>query len=48
MGWTVANGVWCTLIAPKGTPPGPIKYVHDAAKAAIADPAFVNNMTSRG
>ena len=48
LGWNVANGVWFMLVAPKGTPAGPIKYIHDAAKAAIEDPAFVSNMTSRG
>ena len=48
LGWNVANGIWFMLVAPKGTPAGPVKYIHDAAKAAIEDPAFVANMTSRG
>lgn len=48
LGWNVANGVWFLLMAPKGTPPAALKYIHDAAKAAIEDPAFVNQMTSRG
>ena len=48
LGWNVANGVWFLLMAPKGTPAGPIRYIHDAAKAAIEDPAFVTNMSSRG
>lgn len=48
LGWPVANGVWFMLMAPKGTPGPTVKYLHDAAKAAIDDPAFVNQMTSRG
>ena len=48
LGWNVANGVWFLLMAPKGTPAGPIRHIHDAAKAAIEDPAFVTNMSSRG
>lgn len=47
-GWNVANGVWFLLMAPKGTPAPQLKYIHDAAKAAIEDPAFVSQMSSRG
>lgn len=47
-GWDVANGVWFLLMAPKGTPPVVLKYVHDAAKAAMEDPAFANQMDLRG
>lgn len=48
LGWPVANGVWFLLMAPKGTPGAALKYIHDAAKAAIEDPGFVNQMTTRG
>lgn len=48
LGWNVANGVWFLLMAPKGTPAPALKYIHDAAKAAIEDPGFVNQMNSRG
>jgi tripartite-type tricarboxylate transporter receptor subunit TctC len=48
LGWNVANGVWFLLMAPKGTPTTALKFIHDAAKAAIEDPAFVSQMTSRG
>jgi tripartite-type tricarboxylate transporter receptor subunit TctC len=36
------------LIAPKGTPETVTRYIHDAAKAAIEDPAFVSAMSLRG
>ena len=48
VGWNVANGVWYLLVAPKGTPAPVIKYLHDAAKAAIDDPGFASQMASRG
>jgi len=48
LGWDVANGVWYMLLAPNGTPPAVIRYVHDAAKAAIEDPKFVADMANRG
>ena len=48
LGWNVANGVWFLLVAPKGTPAPVIKYVHDAAKAAMEDPAFAAAMELRG
>ncbi len=47
LGWNVANGVWFLLIAPKGTPAPALKYIHDAAKAAIEDPGFVAQMNAR-
>ena len=47
-GWDVANGVWYMLMAPKGTPAPVIKYLHDAAKAAIEDPKFAADMANRG
>ena len=48
LGWNVANGVWYMLMAPKDTPAPVIKYLHDAAKAAIEDEAFVSAMAARG
>lgn len=48
LGWNVANGVWFLLMAPKGTPAPVVKYVHDAAKAAIEEPAFASQMDLRG
>ena len=43
-----AAGTWFAYTAPKGTPPAVIKYIHDAAKAALEEPAFVSLMKSRG
>jgi tripartite-type tricarboxylate transporter receptor subunit TctC len=48
LGWNVANGVWYLLLAPKGTPAPVLKYVHDAAKAAMEDAAFTTAMAARG
>jgi len=48
LGWDVANGVWYMLLAPKGTPAPVLRYLHDAAKAAIDDPKFAADMTNRG
>ena len=48
LGWNVANGVWYLLLAPKGTPAPVVKFVHDAAKAAMEDPAFTTAMAARG
>ncbi len=48
LGWDVANGVWYMLMAPKGTRVQVIRYLHDAAKAAIEDPKFAANMAGRG
>lgn len=48
LGWEVSNGVWYLLMAPKGTPAPVVRYLHDAAKAAIEDPKFVQSMASRG
>jgi tripartite-type tricarboxylate transporter receptor subunit TctC len=47
IGHPVHNGAWFLLIAPKGTPPDVVKYLHDAAKAAIEEPAFVNFAKAR-
>ncbi|TMH21856.1 MAG: tripartite tricarboxylate transporter substrate binding protein [Betaproteobacteria bacterium] len=48
LGWDVANGVWYMLLAPKGTPAPLIRYLHDAAKAAIDEPKFAADMANRG
>ena len=48
LGWDVANGVWYLILAPKGTPAGAMRYLHDAAKAAIDDPKFAADMANRG
>src|SRR5438270_8061019 len=48
LGWDVANGVWYMLLAPKGTPAPVIRYLHDAAKAAIDEPKFAADMANRG
>ena len=46
-GYDVANGAQFLLILPKGTPPDVVRYLHDAAKAAMEDPAFVNFAKAR-
>ena len=48
LGWEVANGVWFLLMAPKGTPAPVLQYLHDAARAAMEDPAFGAAMSARG
>ena len=48
LGWDVANGVWYLLLAPKGTPAPVMRYLHDAAKAALDDPKFAADMANRG
>jgi tripartite-type tricarboxylate transporter receptor subunit TctC len=48
LGWDVANGVWYLLAAPKGTPAPVVRYLHDAAKAAIEDPKFGEVVAQRG
>jgi tripartite-type tricarboxylate transporter receptor subunit TctC len=35
-------------MAPKGTPAPVVKYIHDAARAAIEEPAFKAAMELRG
>jgi len=48
LGWgETASGAWFMFVAPKGTP-GPVqKYIHDAVKAAMEDPQFVNTIKQR-
>ena len=48
LGWDVANGVWYLLMVPKKTPQQVVRYLHDAAKAAIEDPQFAGTMAARG
>jgi tripartite-type tricarboxylate transporter receptor subunit TctC len=47
LGWDSALGTWFVLTAPKGTPPAVVQYLHDAAKAAMEEPSFVNLMKNR-
>jgi tripartite-type tricarboxylate transporter receptor subunit TctC len=48
LGWDVSGGVWYLLAAPKGTPAPVLRYLHDAAKAAVEDGRFAENMGGRG
>src|SRR6185436_10089371 len=48
LGWDVSNGIWYLLMVAKGTPAPVVRYLHDAAKAAIDDPKFRETMNSRG
>jgi tripartite-type tricarboxylate transporter receptor subunit TctC len=48
IGFGEASGTWFVLTAPKGTPGPVLKYLHDAAKAAIEEPAFVALVKGRG
>jgi tripartite-type tricarboxylate transporter receptor subunit TctC len=41
VGYPVHNGAWFLLVAPKGTPPDVVKFLHDSAKTAMDDAAFV-------
>jgi tripartite-type tricarboxylate transporter receptor subunit TctC len=48
LGWGDSpSGAWFSFVAPKGTS-GPVqKYIHDAVKAAMEEPQFVNTITQR-
>jgi len=47
MGWDATSGVLFAFVAPRGTP-GPVqKYIHDAVKAGMEDPTFVNTIAQR-
>src|SRR5262245_44761114 len=48
LGWDVSNGVWYLFAAPKGTPAPVIRYLHDAAKAAVEEVKFAEGMAARG
>jgi tripartite-type tricarboxylate transporter receptor subunit TctC len=47
LGWDVSFGILYMLIVPKGTPAPVQKYLLDAGKPAVEDPAFVNAMKAR-
>ena len=47
LGWDAGLGTWFVLTAPKGTPPAIVQYLHDAAKASMAESTFVNLMKTR-
>jgi putative tricarboxylic transport membrane protein len=47
LGYAVHNGAWFLLVLPNGTPPGVVRYVHDAAKAAMDDAVFVSFAKAR-
>jgi tripartite-type tricarboxylate transporter receptor subunit TctC len=47
LGYAVHNGSTFFLVLPNGTPPDVVRYVHDAAKAAIDDPSFVGFAKAR-
>lgn len=47
LGWEAGLGTWFVLTAPKGTPPEVVRYLHDAAKASMEEPTFVNLMKTR-
>jgi len=47
LGWDAGLGTWFVLTAPKGTPPAVVQYLHDAAKASMDEPTFVNLMKTR-
>jgi tripartite-type tricarboxylate transporter receptor subunit TctC len=47
LGWDAGLGTWFVLTAPKGTPPAVVQYLHDAAKASMEEPSFVNLMKTR-
>ncbi len=47
MGWGPVSGVLFTIVAPKGTTGAVQKYIHDAVKAAMEEPQFVNLIKQR-
>jgi tripartite-type tricarboxylate transporter receptor subunit TctC len=46
-GHDVSAGTYFSLIAPKGTPPEVLRYIHDAAKEAMEQKAFADTMRLR-
>ena len=46
-GWEAVSGVLFIFVAPKGTPGRVQKYIHDAVKAAMEEPQFVNTIKQR-
>lgn len=47
MGWDAVSGAWFIFVAPKGTSGSVQKYIHDAVKAAMEEPVFVNTIKQR-
>jgi tripartite-type tricarboxylate transporter receptor subunit TctC len=47
IGYPVHNGAWFMLLLPNGTPPDVVRHLHDAAKAAVDDPAFATFAKAR-
>jgi tripartite-type tricarboxylate transporter receptor subunit TctC len=48
LGWGDSpSGAWFSFVAPKGTPGPAQKYIHDAVKAAMEEPQFVNTIKQR-
>jgi len=48
LGHDLTLGVYYLLIAPKGTPAGVVKTIHDAARQAMDEPVFVTMAKTRG
>lgn len=46
-GYDVSAGTYFSLIAHKGTPPEAVKYIHDAAREAMAQRIFADTMKAR-
>jgi len=46
-GWDTAGGTWFMFVAPRGTPGAALRYIHDATKAAMEEPQFVNTIRQR-
>ena len=41
------SGAWFMYVVPKGTPAPVVKYIHDAVKAAMEEPQFINTIKQR-
>jgi len=48
LGWGDSpSGAWFVFVAPKGTPGSVQKYIHDAVKASMEEPLFINTIKQR-
>src|SRR5512145_1584518 len=47
VGSDTPSGAWFMYVVPKGTPAPVLKYIHDAVKAAMEEPQFVNTIKQR-
>jgi tripartite-type tricarboxylate transporter receptor subunit TctC len=49
LGWgtDTPSGAWFIVTVPKATPAPVVKYIHDAVKGAMEEPAFVNTIKQR-